>query len=125
VAGSAQANLNVVVTARLQAETIVESGDVKNLWERDSEAPGDCSKGVFGEMVEPALDVLKDWDQIFPPLPPTPQDRINISRLAHRGPPSPNKVNTTRIFLAHPLTAQSNPWMGRCWTSARFSTRSS
>jgi hypothetical protein len=39
MAGSAQADLHVVLTTGLEAETVVESGDVKNLGEGNSEAP--------------------------------------------------------------------------------------
>jgi hypothetical protein len=109
VAGSAQADLNVVMTAGLQAETVIESGDVKNLWERNSEAPRDRLERLFREIVKLALDVLKDRDQVFRTVPPTPQDRININRLAHGGPPSPKKLNANNAFLAHPLTPDSCP----------------
>jgi hypothetical protein len=70
-------------SAGLQAEAVVEGGDVKNFAERNLQAARNSSQSLFREVMESTLDFLQERDEILGALSPTLQHLIDSDDSTH------------------------------------------
>jgi len=83
VAGSAQADLDQMLTAGLQSETVIESGDVKDVLERDGERARNLAQGALWQVVARGLHLLQDGDEVFALLFPVGENLLDLFFCVH------------------------------------------